>query len=260
MTRRVIHSAVLIILLSALALPALAQQYYMYEPKPVTSEEKKQTKDGVLVTEVPVHKGDTLYDISRKYSGRGMYYPQILLFNKINNPRLIYPGDILKVPVTQSKEHTESLPARKISEKSRNHKERYSKTVKSKAPVQQPVASTPGAAQPTDIPLSDLKGQDRGKREKNIRIKKGSRQYSSAKDKSKKTAVADNAEARPNPAGEDTSSGRKLFERAVTAYKQDNFSAALALFDRYLADSPNSPLAADASLYKAECYLKLSSQ
>jgi TolA-binding protein len=54
--------------------------------------------------------------------------------------------------------------------------------------------------------------------------------------------------------------GQKLFEAATKAYRKDDCRTALELFDRYLADNSNSPLAADANLYKAECYLKLSAQ
>ncbi len=53
---------------------------------------------------------------------------------------------------------------------------------------------------------------------------------------------------------------QKLFETAVKAYRQDDCRTALELLDRYLADNSGSPLAADATLYKAECYLKLSVQ
>ncbi len=53
---------------------------------------------------------------------------------------------------------------------------------------------------------------------------------------------------------------QKLFETAVKAYRQDDCRTALELLDRYLADNSGSPLAADATLYKAECYLKLSAQ
>jgi outer membrane protein assembly factor BamD (BamD/ComL family) len=58
----------------------------------------------------------------------------------------------------------------------------------------------------------------------------------------------------------EAASGQKLFESAVKAYRQDDCHAALELLDRYLADHSGSPLAADATLYKADCYLKLSAQ
>jgi TolA-binding protein len=55
-------------------------------------------------------------------------------------------------------------------------------------------------------------------------------------------------------------SEQRQFERAVKAYRLGDYRRAVELFDRFLADYPASSLAADASLYKAECYLKQSSQ
>ncbi len=75
-------------------------QEYIYLPQPLTGNEEEQiSKDGVLVREVIVNNRDTLSGISKRYSGKGIYYPQILLFNSIRNPHLIHPGDILRVPV-----------------------------------------------------------------------------------------------------------------------------------------------------------------
>jgi hypothetical protein len=58
----------------------------------------------------------------------------------------------------------------------------------------------------------------------------------------------------------ETASGQILFESAVKAYRLDDCHKALELLDRYLADHSGSPLAADATLYKADCFLKLSAQ
>ena len=79
------------------------------------------------------------------------------------------------------------------------------------------------------------------------------------RDKNKKHAAVRKSGTGSSPAG-DAVASQKLFERAVNAYKLDDFGTALDLFERYLANNANSPLAADASLYKADCYLKLSSQ
>lgn len=64
----------------------------------------------------------------------------------------------------------------------------------------------------------------------------------------------------PIPPATESVADQKLFESAVKAYRQDDYRTALELFDRYLANNSGSPLAADAGLYKAECYLKLSVQ
>jgi hypothetical protein len=256
------NSIAFILVICSLALPAWAQQYYLYEPKPITVEEKNLDKDGILVTEVPVQKGDTLYDISRKFSGHGMYYPQILLFNKIKDPKLIYPGNTLKVPVTQSGVRSESAPPKESTGTSKGVKNKDAKAAKLKAdaPVsaQQRVTNTPAAAPVTEISLSDLRALDEGKPKKSLKKTLSARQ-GRARDKNNKTSAAAKAGKAPSQAG-DSVVGQKLFESAVKAYKQESFSTALELFDRYLANNSSSPLAADASLYKAECYLKLSSQ
>lgn len=61
---------------------------------------------------------------------------------------------------------------------------------------------------------------------------------------------------------EDESAGnaQQRYRQAVTAYKQGHFRQALEELDRFLADFPASPLAADASLYRADCLLNLSRQ
>jgi hypothetical protein len=177
MTGRATRAAIGV-LFCFLALPAWGQQYYLYESKPVTAEQKNLLKEGILVTEVPVQKGDTLYDISRKYSGRGMYYPQILLFNKIKNPNLIYPGNTLKVPVTQAETLPATVPAKESTDKSKKLPGRTEKIVKPKAapPVsgQLPAAGSQAVTPPvTEISFSDLKALDEAAKEKSV--KKGRR-------------------------------------------------------------------------------------
>ena len=88
---------------------------YLYLPQPVTrGEQDPSRKDGVLVRELVVKKRDTLSGISKKTSGKGFYYPQILLFNNIKNPHLIHPGDILRVPVA-SRGKASGRAAEKVS-------------------------------------------------------------------------------------------------------------------------------------------------
>ena len=65
---------------------------YLYSPAPVEGE---AVGDGVLVREVTVKKGDNLSRISKRYSGRDYYYPQILLFNDIKRPHWIQIGQVL---------------------------------------------------------------------------------------------------------------------------------------------------------------------
>lgn len=192
-TRRMI----IIALILCMAPPAWGQQFLLYSPQPVSSGQKAPSQDGILVREIEIRKGDTLYALSRKFSGHGMYFPQILLFNSIKNPNLIYSGHILRIPVSQKEAHGSDRINTKPTGASPRPKASGNKT------SSRPAAGVPAA---------------------------------------------------------DASAGQKLYEAAVKAYRQDDCRTALELLDRYLADNSGSPLAADANLYKAECYLKLSAQ
>lgn len=280
MTRRARETVVAMLLLT-LASPAWSQQYLIYTPRIVAPDEKEQPKDGVLVREVPVKKGDTLYGLSRKFSGHGSYYSQILLFNDIKNPNLIYAGKTLKVPVSKDQpgEAGASAPAKAATtEQSGDGGAKAAETNSQKATTQRKDAAKPL----TELSLSDLKQLEHGKHKKKSARKKASahaskRKASSARaravakqpdvivagkrsgeEEQQSSQAVDKTESQPVVAKSDTD--QKLFEKAVRAYKQDDCRSALDLFDRFLAENPSSPMAADASLYKADCYLKLSSQ
>jgi LysM repeat protein len=213
---------VMAICLLACAGSSLGQQL-LYVPTPVGTDEKIQKNDGILVQEVSVKKGDTLYGISRSFSGHGTYYPQILLFNDIKDPNKIYPGNVLKIPVSRKGEAVQAVNPKL-----------------SKRP-----AAVPLPAQSADAPAAALKKDETvGEKKREA----GSKATTSAtRQKQPVTAATTNPE-------------QKLYERAIKAYRQNDYTVALELFDRFLADHPSSALAADASLYKAECYLKLSNQ
>ena len=52
--------------------------------------------------------------------------------------------------------------------------------------------------------------------------------------------------------------GERLFNRGVKAYEEGNYRQAIDNFNEFLNAYPNSPNAADATLYRAESYLNLS--
>jgi nucleoid-associated protein YgaU len=212
MTRRTAAIAITLALLAG-ATTVTAQQY-LYAPKPVDAEQKPRKDEGVLVREVAVKKGDTLYGLSRTLSGHGMYYPQILLFNDIKDPNRIYPGEVFRVPVSGGADTARIDGA----------------ALKPPSTVVQ-VPDRAGATRQT----GDLK-------------------------KPAVSAARPARSAKPPVSAADASTEQKLYERAIRAYRQDDYRAALELFDRFLADHPSSVLAADVSLYKAECYLKQSNQ
>ena len=222
-----VFGTVIAIVLFAGVTPGWSQQFYLYAPKPLAVEEKVQKNDGVLVQEVPVKKGDTLYGISRKFSGHGTYYPQILLFNEIKNPNKIYPGNILKIPVSRSSVTDQA----------------------SKPHVQSRISVVPSVGPASDGSTGDLK--------LGVAVKEKKQEM---KHKAAAPAASHAKSAKQPPAAVAETSEQKLFERAIKAYRQDDCRTALELFDRFLADYPSSALAADASLYKAECYLKQSNQ
>lgn len=253
MTRRAPGITLAVMLL--LAVPALGQQYYLYAPVPLDREEKVQRQDGILVREVPVQKGDTLFGLSRKFSGHGNYFSQILLFNNISNPDLIYAGDTLKVPVTR-KQPTD--PAKSTSSKRQDRgpgaKDRPG-AILPKAGLHRPAPKTELA--PDDLKQTESIGA--GKQPKQERAKAPAH-TSGAVDSEKAVSASPQSKPQEQPADSASATGQKLYEGAMKAYRQDDCRTALDLFDRFLAADPTSPLAADASLYKAECYLKQASQ
>jgi len=271
MTRNACSSMVALMLIS-LAAPVLGQQYYLYSPKAIGAEEKVRPQDGVLVQEIPIQKGDTLSGISRKFSGKSHYYPQILLFNDIKNPNLIYTGDNLKVPVGKQ-EHQQRETGAVQRRKKGKHRSGKSH---GKAPAAAAAKKTAAAPQPsgqsgTELSPSDLLPVDSGRKAKRTAREQRTPRVPEAKPAIKaqprtETVPSRNAaikaprqEQQSAPVAEPTAAS-KLFEQAVKAYRQDDCRTAIELFDRFLVDNASSPLAADASLFKADCYLKQSNQ
>ena len=231
----------------SLVTPVWGEQYFLYSPRPITPEETKDTKDGVLVREVKVRQGDTLYRISRNNSGHGMYYPQIILFNDIKNPNLIYAGDILKVPVAKGQPAGEEATAAPVHRKKKGHKAgRKHKALSAVRPGKHPVAAKSAAGRSPEQGPGELK-PSAGGRKRHAGSERGGKPVGAPRQGQ-------------GSAGTEAAAGQRLFEQAIKAYRQDDCRKALELFDRFLASYPTLPQAADASLYKADCYLKLSAQ
>lgn len=252
-----------VVLLCSFALPAWGQQYYLYEPKPTVPDAKEQAKDGVLVREVPVQEGDTLYGLSRKFSGYGKYYPQILLFNDIKDPNLIYTGDTLKIPLPHGQVPDIPVSSSRPPATGQKHSVKAKKKLSAKAVHLTPkktvtaAVKTGGEISP-ELPLAELKKVENGKEQRHAKGRKAADKPIGKVIDRVPAAVQSNPDSNPQKTA--APGGQQLFEKAVKAYKLDDCRTALELFDRYLSDNSGSPLAADASLYKAECYLKLSAQ
>jgi len=193
---RAVSLALLIILAGSVSPAFATEEYYLYKPEKVQSPRIPKPGDALLTRTITVQSGDTLKRLSRKYSGRGAFFPQILLFNRIKNPDLIYAGDRLRVPVTLAA----GLSGATVNEK------------RAKAQAEKPGAGKNASA---------------------------------------------HARQRKAPAASEKA-GERLFRHGVTAFATGHYRKALAIFNRYLAAYPNSPDAAEAALYRAECYMKLS--
>lgn len=168
---------------------------YLYAPRPVDGTEPGE---GVLVREITVKKGDTLSHLSKRYSGRGYYYPQILLFNEIRNPHRIQVGQVVRVPL-----------ARKAGRQAQN------------SPVVAQDQSQVQAAEP-----------------------------------SKQAAERPKAVQQPSlRQGE-----KNAYNHAMENFKKGDCEAAIKQFDRFISRYPSSSLLPEATLNRAECYLKLSTR
>lgn len=245
----------LIALIISMALPAWGEQYLLYVPQPLPRGQKASSQDGILVQNILVKRGDTLYDLSRKFSGHGMYYPQILLFNSIKNPALIYPGNTLKIPFN---EKSVKISERGETPKTSRAGKNMDKT-KAELPSRKSAAVVPVLPPSTELSLSDLKTV--GTARKNAgRHNKKSEAHAKKSPTTLPSLPATDTQRRADPSEALGVAGQQLFEAAVKAYRKDDCLAAIELLDRYLAGNSSSPLAADASLYRAECYLKLSAQ
>lgn len=181
---------------------------YLYTPAPLDSD--AVNPEGVLVREVTVKKGDTLYHLSRQFSGRGGYYPQILLFNELKNPNLIYPGEVLRIPVShRSDTVAEQRPGKKTIPAARKKRPSpESATAPGKGGIKAPERKIDAAA----TAASDQNGE------------------------------------------------HSRYARIQETLKRGDCKAALPLLDNFIASYPNSSLAPEATLSRAECYLKISAQ
>ena len=262
----------IVMLIISLALPAWGQQYLIYTPQPVASGQKESTKDGILVKEIEIQKGDTLREISRKFSGIGAYFPQILLFNSIKNPNKIFAGETIRVPVSRINEVGSEQPGTKPAAASSPAKESKDHKPSVKADShpadRKPATASAAPASNTEISLSDLKPASEKKQERKHRKKKSashakkilSDDTSDISLSSTPQKISTGKHVASASTATTSGSGQKLFEAAAKAYRKDDCRSALELLDRFLADHPSSPLSADANLYKADCYLRLSAQ
>ena len=70
------------------------------QPPTVTVEQEREASTAPTAKTYTVQKGDSLWAIAAKYYGKGSDYTKIAGANtdKISNPNLIYPGQVLTLP------------------------------------------------------------------------------------------------------------------------------------------------------------------
>lgn len=135
-------------LIAALLAPASSrsEDFMLYVPKPATGDQAPPSPDqGVLVRKVTVKRGDTLSHLSRKHIGVASWYPQVLVFNSIKNPDLIYPGDNLLIPVPAGQEASAKKTA-KGTKPTKSAKGKRHHAAKRSAHVAKPVIEQPKPA------------------------------------------------------------------------------------------------------------------
>jgi len=70
--------------------------------KPAAAASTALPADSNTRTHVVV-RGDTLWDIAKKHVGDPYRYPELAEFSNIHNPDLIYPGDIVRIELRESR-------------------------------------------------------------------------------------------------------------------------------------------------------------
>ncbi|WP_298433675.1 LysM peptidoglycan-binding domain-containing protein [Geobacter sp.] len=227
------------LVLSLLAPPFLgAEEYLLYTPEPSEGKRPADPDEGVLVKRITIRRGDTLYALSRKYGGKGGYYPQILLFNLIKNPDLIYAGNKLLVPLPSERKGEGAVRRAKRKRACQAAAlRREERGAKGKTPA-------PAVKERAKEPLPPAPGPKVG---------------GGTPEPSQKPAVEALRPAPVSPKrGEENE--QTLFEAGVSAYKTGAYQQSIDAFDRFLARYPSSPLVPDATLYRADALLKLAGQ
>jgi len=212
---------IVILLLAGLPVVAESSEYQLFSPTTLEGEPLLPERGkGVLVRRITIKPGDTLSRISRKFSGRGSWFSQILLFNDIKNPDLIIAGKELLVPVSKLDKAAKPAATEKVIP---------APVAKEPAERVKPAAKARTAAPPSE--KASRKGPGKTVQKKEL-----------------------------PPSQQNSKAEQESYSAAINAYRKGEYQKALASFGRFLELYPSSALAPDASFYKAECLLKLSDQ
>lgn len=267
-------------LIATLAAPAVSggEEFLLYTPKPAEADQAPaKPEEGVLVRNITIKRGDTLSGLSQKFLGRGSWFPELLVFNSIKNPDLIYTGATLRVPVppeqgaaVDKEAAAEQKPATRGK---RHHGKRGAAQKQHAAPV---AKAKPEAAQPEPprtAPEASAQGSVEPKAQPKPAAKVTAKAYGKAQGKvavkgrgkagTKKPATAESARAAHpvvRQASPVASPESESFRQAKQAYLTGEYQKAMELFSEFLQKYPNSTSSADAALYRADSMMHLSGQ
>jgi hypothetical protein len=229
------------------------EDFLLYTPKPAEGDKAPASPDeGILVRSVTVKRGDTLSDLSKKYLGRGSWFPQVLLFNSIKNPDLIITGDTLLVPVPAGQSAAEAekaAPEKKHAKGGKRH---------AKARGKHRAVAKPEAAQP-EAGMREALPHEPGKPE-SVKRESVKREAAPVKRETAKPEVSRPVRPEPAPLRLATPSEQTSYQQAKLAYLRGDYQKALELFTEFRSKYPSSTFSADVALYQADCMLHLSGE
>ena len=241
-------------LIAALLTPVLSngEDFLLYTPKPTEGDQAPASPDqGILVRSVTIKPGDTLAHLSRKYIGRGSWFPQVLLFNSIKNPDLIYTGDKLLVPVPSGQAAASTHKGAAEKKHARGQKRhRGRRGVSRHRGVSKPEPGVSGLE--TGIPVTARPEAVRPGAARTETVKPGA-----AKTGAAKTATQKPERFQLKPV---TSDELGSYRQAKQAYLSGDYQKSLELFTEFLHKYPRSASSPDAALYRADSLLRLSGE
>jgi hypothetical protein len=236
-----------------------AEDLLLYTPKPADGDQAPASPDqGILVRSVTIKNGDTLSKLSHRYIGKAGWYPQLLLFNRIENPDLIITGDKLMVPVPSGQSATSEPKATPEKKHAKGGKRHARKTAHHKG-----AASTEAAGPETATPEREVA---RPSAVKPVPAKPATAKPAATKPAATKpaapAAVTKGAAQPETPAAPRRASlvEQESYQQAKLAYLRGDYQKALELFTEFRSKYPGSAFSADVALYQADCLLHLSGE
>jgi hypothetical protein len=247
------------------------EEFLLYTPKPAEKDQLPASPDeGILVRSVTVKHGDTLSKLSHKYIGRASWYPQVLLFNSIENPDLIYTGDKLLVPVPSE----QAAATEKKGAPEKKHPKVEKRGARHRAAVRHKAAAQPEAAQPEGVkPETAKPGTVKSQTAKRKAAKPVALPRETVKPEAAKPVTVKPEAVKQKPLKPEFSrvvrpvivrpvatDEQGSYQQAKLAYLKGDYQTAFELFTQFRSKYPGSTFSADVALYQADCLLHLSGE